>query len=95
MQNVKMEMDMRNHLDNIIDATPLWTLQQTKESLEHNLPDKPAVPTSSVARALDEMMLTLKMAEEVPDARDAPRRLDQQLEYAEWFLEQTLWYKSS
>ncbi|XP_030846747.1 uncharacterized protein LOC115926220 [Strongylocentrotus purpuratus] len=86
-RNVKMDVDMRNHLENIIDANPLLTLRQMKESLAHNLPDKPAVSTSSVARALDGMMLTLKMAEDVPDARNAPRVVEQRLEYAEWFLE--------
>ena len=58
-----------------------------KESLQHNLPDKPMVSISSVARAVDGMLLTLKMAEDVPDARNAPRVLDQRVEYAEWFLE--------
>ena len=86
-RNVKMDGDMRNHLENIIDGNPLLTLRQMKESLQHNLPDKPVVSISSVARAVDGMLLTLKMAEDVPDARNAPRVLDQRVEYAEWFLE--------
>ena len=52
-RNVKMDGDMRNHLENIIDGNPLLTLRQMKESLQHNLPDKPVVSISSVARAVD------------------------------------------
>ena len=33
------------------------------------------------------MLITLKLAEDVPDARNAPRVLQQRQEYAEWFLE--------
>ena len=86
-RNTKVDDEMRNHLANIIDANPLLTLQQMTDSLERNLPNKPPISKSTVARALDGMLLTMKMAEDVPDARNTPRVLDQRVEYAEWFLE--------
>ena len=77
---------MRVHLREIIEDNPLVTLEQMKRSLRENLPEKPEVSTSTIARALDGMLLTLKLAEDVPDARNSPRILDQRVEYAEWFL---------
>ena len=82
----KMDEDMRVHLREIIEDNPLLTLEQMKRSLRENLPEKTEVSTSTLARALDGMLLTLKLAEDVPDARNSPRILDQRVEYAEWFL---------
>ena len=56
-------------------------------SLIEHLPDKPRVSTTTIARALDGMMMTLKLVEDVPDARNSPAVLDQRVQYAEWFLE--------
>ena len=52
-----------------------------KEDLEHALPDKPPVSSSTIARALDDMLVTLKLAEDVPDLRNSPRVLNMRVEY--------------
>ena len=43
--------------------------------------------TSTIARALDGLLITLKLVEDVPVVRNAPRVLDERAEYANWFLQ--------
>jgi len=83
----KMDDDMKNHLEVILERNPLLTLQQMRTSLNDNLPNKPEVSTSTIARSLDGMLITLKQAEDNPDARNTPQVIDQRVQYAEWFLE--------
>ena len=85
-KNQKMDDEMRARIQRIIDVNPLVTLQQIKRDLEAALPLKPTVTISTISRALDGMFITLKLAEDVPDARNAPRNLDLRVEYGQWFL---------
>ena len=81
-----MDDEMRARIQRIIDVNPLATLQQIKRDLEAALPLKPTVTISTISRALDGMFITLKLAEDVPDGRNAPGNLDQRVEYGQWFL---------
>uniref|UniRef100_A0A8C4NGT2 Tc1-like transposase DDE domain-containing protein n=1 Tax=Eptatretus burgeri TaxID=7764 RepID=A0A8C4NGT2_EPTBU len=85
--NAKMDNDMRQCLQHLLDVNPLLTLTQMKKNLQAALPNKPHVSTSTIARSIDGMLLTLKLTEDVPDARNSPRVLDQRMQYAQWFLQ--------
>ena len=76
----KMDDEMQTHLQGILDANPILTLLQTNASLSEHLPEKPGVSTATIARALDGMMITLKLVEDVPDARNSPEVLNQRFQ---------------
>ena len=84
----KMDDEMKDRLRVILDYNPLMTLRQMKADLQAAMPHKPEVSISTIARTLDGMMFTIKLAEDVPDARNAQRVLDMRAVYAQWFLEQ-------
>ena len=68
----KIDDEMQNHMQGILDANPILTLLQMTASLSEHLLEKPGVSSATIARALDGMMITLKLVEDVPDARNSP-----------------------
>ena len=58
-----------------------------KASLSEHLLEKPGVFTATIARALNRMIITLKLVEDVPNAKNSPEVLHQRVQYAEWFLQ--------
>ncbi|XP_072025585.1 uncharacterized protein [Amphiura filiformis] len=82
----KVDQEMRDSLQEIIQESPLLTLEQINDELRRRLPNKPRISKSTLARALDGMLITLKLAEDVPEARNEPRVLNQRCDYAQWFL---------
>ena len=85
-KNGKIDDEMRQELMRLIEDNPLLTLLQMKNDLAASLPNKPPISTSTIARALDGMLITIKLAEDVPDQRNAQRVIDARHEYATWFL---------
>ena len=61
-----------------------------KNDLQYALPYKPTVSPSTIARTLDGMLMTIKLAEDVPDARNSSGVLDMRIKSAQWFLEHGL-----
>ena len=55
-------------------------------ALRRLLPNKPVISISTLARTLDGMFMTIKLAEDIPGGRNEQRVLDQRVEYAQWFL---------
>ena len=85
--NTKVDDEMRQCLRDLIDNNPLLTLVQMKERMEAALPNKPRVSKTTIARCLDGMLVTMKLTEDVPDARNIPRVLDLRQRYGQWFLQ--------
>lgn len=85
-KNRKIDDEMRQALEGMLDNNPLMTLSQMNDELRANLPNKPFVSVSTIARVLDGMLMTLKLAEDVPEQRNAPRVLDERVDYSNWFL---------
>jgi hypothetical protein len=85
--NRKIDDDMRDALQRYLDDNPLMTLGQLNAQLRADLPNKPFVTTSTVARTLDGMLMTLKLAEDVPEQRNEQRILDARVVFANWFLQ--------
>ncbi|CAI9720968.1 Hypothetical predicted protein [Octopus vulgaris] len=71
--HVKVDEEIRARHQLINDANSLTTLQQMKKDLEAALSRKPPASVSAISRALDGMLITMKLAEDIPDARHAPR----------------------
>jgi transposase len=82
----KVDQDMKDVLEIIINENSLLTLDQINDELRHRRPNKPRVSKSTLSRALDGMLVTMKLAQDVPVGRNEPRVLDLRLEYAQWFL---------
>jgi len=89
-RNVKVDNDIRTEIERLIEDNPLLTLLQIKTELEANLPNKPPLSTSTIARTLDGMLLTLKLAEDVPIPRNHPRVIDLRYDYAVWFMNEAV-----
>lgn len=83
---LKTDQEMKDCLQEILDDNPLLTLNDINERLRQQLPDKPRISKSTLARTLDGMLITLKLAEDVPEARNAERVLQQRHDYSQWFL---------
>ena len=56
--NTKVDEEMRDELERLLDVNPLLTLTQMKDELQRSLPDKPTVSPSTIARTLDGMLMT-------------------------------------
>lgn len=82
----KVDQDMRDACELILEENPLLTLNQINGDLRRRLPNKPVISISTLARTLDGMLFTIKLAEDVPVDRNADRVLQQRLEYGQWFL---------
>lgn len=83
---LKVDQQMMDTLELILEENPLLTLEQINGDLRRQLPDKPNISRSTLARTLDGMLITLKLAEDVPHARNEDRVLQQRVDYAQWFL---------
>lgn len=86
-RNGKVDQDMRDALQRMLEENPLLTLGQMKDNLVNDLPNKPPISPSTIARVLDGLLYTVKLAEDVPEGRNAPRVLDQRVAYANWFMQ--------
>ena len=86
----KVDDVMINALERIVNDNPLLTLEQINAELRRQLPDKPFISRSTLARALDGMLFTMKLAEDVPQGRNEARILQQRVDYAQWFLRQAV-----
>ena len=64
--NIKVNEEMRQCLEEILSENPMLTLEATNAELRERLPDHPAVHVRTVAKHLDEMLYTLKLAHRVP-----------------------------
>ena len=84
----KVDEEIKTVLERILDENPLLTLEQINGDLKRRLPEKSLITRSTLARALDGMLLTMKLAEDVPEGRNEDRVLQQRLAYAQCFLRQ-------
>ena len=86
--NIKVNEEMRQCLEEILSENPMLTLEATNAELRERLPDHPAVHVRTVAKHLDGMSYTLKLAQRVPADRNRADVIEHRNEYAHWFLEE-------
>ena len=86
--NVKVNEEMRQCLEAILEENPMLTLEAINRKLREELPDRPHVHVRTVAKHLDGMLYTLKLAHRVPADRNRADVIQRRNEYAHWFLEE-------
>ena len=84
--NVKVDDDMKDCLNNILDENCMLTLDQINQELRNRCPTKPHVHQRTIAKALDGIMVTVKLARPVPAERNRPDVIDRRHQYANWFM---------
>ncbi|XP_041464794.1 uncharacterized protein LOC121415591 [Lytechinus variegatus] len=89
-RNSKMDEEVRNYLRAAVESNPRLTLSQMKDKLQEDLPQKPDLSMSTIARALDGMLVSLTLTEDAHCSRNSPRVLQQRREYAEWFVQRSV-----
>ena len=86
--NVRVDNEMRDCINEILNENCLLTLQQINEELRRRLPAKPLVCDRTIGKTMDGMLISVKMARAVPAARNRPDVIEQRYEYANWFMTQ-------
>lgn len=84
--NAKVDEEMRECLNEIIDEKGMLTLREINTSLRARLPNKPQVHERTIARTLDGMLIILKDKRPMPSDRTRPDVIQSRYEYASWFL---------
>ena len=62
------------------------TLAQTNHELGRRLPQKPLIHDRTVARTLEGMLYSVKLARPLPAERNRPEVLQKRVDYANWFM---------
>ena len=86
--NIKVNEEMRQCLEEILNENPMLTLEAINASLRERLPDHAAIPVRTVAKHLDGMLYTLKLAHRVPADRNRADVIERRNEYAHWLMEE-------
>ena len=84
--NARVDNDMKECLSEIISENFLLSLTQINGKLRRRLPRKPHIHDRTVARALDGMLLRVKLARSFPVERNRPDVIQRRIDYANWFL---------
>ena len=84
--NVRVDDEMRDCLEEIINENCLLTLTQINHELRRKLPVKPEIHDRTVSRTLDGMLFRVKLARPLPADRNRPDVLNKRVDYATWFM---------
>lgn len=84
--NIRVDEEMRDCLEQIINENCVLTLVQINRELRRRLPQKPEIHESTVARTLNGMLFTIKLVRPLPIDRNRPDVIAKRREYADWFM---------
>ena len=84
--NVKVDDDIKQCLNDIVDDNCKLTLTEINRELRWRPPRKPQIRDCTVGRTLDGMLVSLKLARPPPVDRNHPDVIQRRFEYANWFL---------
>ena len=84
--NVRVDEEMRDCLEEIINENCLLTLARINGELRRWLPLKPQIHDRTVARTLDGMLFRVKLARPLPADRNRPDVTNKRVDYATWFM---------
>ena len=84
--HVRVDDEMRNCLNDIINENCLLTLAQINQELRQRFPRKPAINDRTVAIALEDMLYRVKLARALPADQNRPDVLQKRVDYANWFM---------
>jgi hypothetical protein len=71
----------------LIEANPCITLREMNATLREVFSRKPHVTTSTISRALEGELITLKQAHNIPAERNSPAVKESRYTYAHWMFE--------
>ena len=83
---MRVDHEMRNCLEEIINENCLLTLTQINHVLRRTLPVKPEIHDHTVSRTLGGMLFRVKLARPLPADRNRPDVLNKRVDYATWFM---------
>ena len=84
--NVRVDEEMRDCLEEIINENCLFILAQINSELRRRLPLKPQIHDRTVARTLDGMLFRVKVARPLPADRNRPNVINKRVDYATWSM---------
>ena len=84
--HVRVDDEMRNCLNDILNENYLLTLAQINQELRQRLPRKPTIHDRTLARTLEGMLYRVKLARPLPVERNHPDVLQKRVKYANWFM---------
>ena len=86
--NVKVNDEMKQCLEAIVNENCTLTLEAINTKLQDRLPEMPTVNVRTIAKHLDGMLYTLKLSRQLPAERNRPEVIQRRQAYAQWFLEE-------
>ena len=84
--NVKVDDEMRDCVDTIINENCQLTFAEINRELRQRLPTKPEVHVRTIARTLDGMLFRVKLARPLSPERNRPAVIQKRQDYANWFM---------
>ena len=84
--NMRVDHEMRDCLEEIINGNCLLTLTQINHEPRRRLPVKPEIHYHTVSRTLYGMLSRVKLARPLPADRNRPDALNKSVDYATWFM---------
>ena len=84
--NVRVDNQMRDTLNDIVNENCQLTLAQINQELRQRLPAKPQIHDRTVARTLGGMLFRVKLSRPLPAERNRPDVIEKRYAYANWFM---------
>ncbi|XP_032223600.2 uncharacterized protein LOC116604807 [Nematostella vectensis] len=84
--NVRVDDEMRDCLNDIINDNCLLTLSRINQELRRRLPLKARIHDRTVARTRDGMLFRIKLARPLPAERNRPDVLQKRVDHGNWFM---------
>ena len=75
-----------NEIEALLNENCLLTLSEINRELRRRLPAKPLVHDRTVGKALDGMLIRIKLARPLPADCNRPDVIRRRVEYANWFM---------
>ena len=83
---VRVDNEMRDCLNKILNENCLLTLTQVNQEFRRRIPRKPRICDRTVARTLEGMLFRVKLARPVPADRNRLDVIEKRPDYANWFM---------
>ena len=88
--NVRVDNEMKDCLNDILNDNCMLTLAQINQELRRRLPRKPRIHDRTVSRTLDGMLFRFKIVRRQPAERNRPDVIQKRHDYANWFMGQAI-----
>ena len=84
--NVRVDDEMREYLEEIINENCVLTLSQINGELRRRIPAKPLIHDRTIARNFEGMLFRVKLVRPVPEDRNRRDILQRRQEYGNWLM---------